>query len=556
MLIITHTYTHVYTRLHTVQQQKRRFGPKTQVRMDAIFHFRDVPSSTPMSVFIHTYQRYEQTVGTNESIIGQMKDLAKMELDAETLSSYCASRVLNRFQQYILVNYIGKMSHAIYTHHSTTHSDDVRFRHVFAERYVARANMCITSGSLDYWFRVVYSALMRERSSTIIAIQYLTIIDHVYGYLELIDRKIYTARMLGTPGAASPVTGGSSLVDYVMRMAEVGSESIAWPIFVERVLGILYRSMTSWPVAALPTGAPPGDKTGSTMDTRIIAMLMMLIRDEDNRDMVCDILQLINTVVGSGLLGTCTQQMDILQASVDMDVIANLPNHAVGQDKINIQLEVAFLFAYVLENENTDVSSLSFGCIEAMCKDMAIHYDIDNIGIVTRFISAVSKCFPGIHHDPKQILVAIAMLVEENEEFALEDETHLILECILSLLESSAGSDHPFACQKDVFQAVVSNYRILCGTQQSRMLMMLIVYEFLKMGYGRPELGYAHTLKMSGYMNMAREDMDILNQDMYRTIRYTYLSTSLHDKCVEVVLDHAHTYPTHMLADVMDIVFN
>lgn len=500
--------------------------------MDVIHYFRHLPGTITRTEFLKMYDDYSIHTNLTGQILFQMKSVSHLELNAQLFKFYCSDKILNSYQQHVLINYIGKMTFAIKLHHSSMSNEDLDFRRAFVE-FVKYANTRITIEG-EYWFRIVLNALMMEQHIGLATI-YIDILDSVYSCLDLKDKTVCTRRIMCKQDLPN-------LMDYCLKMYHSQHQSITWPLFVDTVISIIHRCCLYYRKVM--------HCNGGMFDSKLLHILFLFLNHDDNQELFMDILQLINTVIFNNMIDYNPFLYQELFTTHNLMAISNLPNQFQNEEKDDIQLEILTLFILIFQLDNIMISKK---VIQHTCSQLSVYADFSGMTIVFKFISIAFKYYSDICYNLTQIRQFFLLIQEEDVPNEL---VHIFLNHLLDIFLYTSGkiSNIQLGMQKDVFSNLVYNYQFLTITSKSRMIMALVVYEFMKIGHVHPELEYQEILKKSGYLYMLEEDSNIYNRDVLLKIKYNYVCTSLQDKCKEWVLDNPHHYDYEDIANILDIL--
>lgn len=500
--------------------------------MDAIHHFSTLGSTTTRKDFLTLYNDY--CVQTNQAgqILFQMKHVSHLELNTHLFKIYCSDKILNSYQQHILINYIGKMTYAIRIHHSSMSNADLDFRRAFVE-FVQFANTRISIEG-EYWFRVLFNALLGEQHIGL-AIIYLEMLENLHNNLDPKDRIVCIQRVMCKNGDQLP-----NLMDYCLKMYHLQHVSINWPLFVDAIISIVHRSILYYRKLM---------NTCTTFDSKLLHVLFLFLNHDDNQELFYDILSLINTIIMNNYIDYNPQLYQVLFTPHNLWAISNLislyqPNTHEKQD---VELEIVNLFTLIFQT--AECIMIPKDVIQNTLTNLDLYNDFPSIIIILKFASIAFKYYPDIVYNTRQIKITLELIRDED---VVDELIHILLNHMLDIFLYTAGTCQ-MGLEKEIFALLVNNYQFLTITSKSRMIMSLVVYEFMKVGHTHPELDYQHILKQSGYLNILDEDDNIYNRDILLKIKYNYICTSLEDKCKEWILDNSHQYNDEQVRDVLDL---
>ena len=469
-----------------------------------------------------------------------MNNVSNLELNTHLFKIYCSDKILNTNQQHILVNYIGKMTYVMRTHHLSMSNVDLDYRRAFVE-FIKFAHTKIKSQSeFEYWFRILFNAMQGEQHLGLATI-YMDMIDEVLaGITEKPQKFDCVRRIIFKKHSESP----PNFMDYIIRMYHQNHQNINWPMFVDGALCIIDRCIIYYNNTLT--------NTLCTYDSRLIHVLFLFLNHDDNQELFMDILLNLNTILHSNIVDYNPQLYQELFTSHNLLAISNLPTLFNGDESIDIQMSILTFFNIIFEMSLTENVFIPKEVVINTLSLLNIYHEIQDVLIVFKFASLAFKYYPDIDYNIEQIKAAID-IIEDLDNDDIELLSHTLLNYILDVLIYTR-SQPSLVLQTSVFEPLVHNYQFLTMTPKSRMLMSLIVYEFVKVGHVHPELKYSDILQTSGYLNILDEDDNIYNRDLLLKIKYNYICTSLQDKCKEWILDNQDSYHPDQVQDVMDIL--
>jgi hypothetical protein len=503
--------------------------------MDAIHHFSTLASTTTRKDFLTLYNDYCVQTNLAGQILFQMKHVSHLELNTHLFKIYCSDKILNSYQQYILIKYIGKMTCAIRIHHPSMSNADLDFRRSFVE-FIQFANTRISIEG-EYWFRILFNALLGEQhiGLAIIYLEMLEMLELLHNNLDPKDRIACIQRVMCKNGDQLP-----NLMDYCLKMYHLQHTSINWPLFVDAIISIIHRYILYYRKLT---------NTCTTFDSKLLHVLFLFLNHDDNQELFYDILSLINTVIMNNYIDYNPQLYQVLFTPHNLMAISNLTNlfQPNTHEKQDVELEILNLFTLIFQT--TECITIPRDVIQHTLTNLDLYNDFPSIIIVLKFASIAFKYYPDIIYNTRQIKITLELIRDED---VVDDLIHVLLNHMLDIFLYTVGTCQ-MGLEKDIFALLVNNYQFLTITSKSRMIMSLVVYEFMKIGHTHPELGYQHILKQSGYLNILDEDDNIYNRDILLKIKYNYICTSLEDKCKEWILDNSHQYNDEQVRDVLDL---
>lgn len=511
--------------------------------MDAIEYFKNVPKDTPMETFIHEYQTYMVDKKISKLLGFQMKSIIYFETHLYLLKMYLSTVPnLTKYQKYILTNYIGRLQFTIKMYHPGSNSTDVEFRRVFVLfiQYVNNDivyNQYILNKEIEYWFKIVFNTLMSEKHNiglSIILIQLLAVILTYFhtGKVDYLSRYNCFQRMFEKQCQDLP-----NFVDYCIYMYSQ-HQNINWPIFVDNVLILCRIGMAFYKLYLTSTFI--------VYDSKLLKMLFLFLNDDDSSDLFADILFLIKYSLTENIIDYNTHLENILFNPHNLSVLSTIPKLFADFDtRQEVQMHILDIFTCLI-NE-TDIS-IERGTIEYICFNMDICTDIEYMYSYYIFFSAIIPFYPDIDYNIAQIRTTIEYIVDQDTTPVYLCEQ--LLEFLLSLFLCSCNK----GIFSSIFSSIVNNYQFLTITLKSRMLMALVVFEFMKIGNLYDSFGYPQILLDSGYLDIENEDDNIYNKIVIHKIKYNYVCVTLFDKCKMWINEHSYNFDSHQLKEVDDLL--
>lgn len=506
--------------------------------MDAIHQFSTFSNELTRDEFLHLYNAYSTQTNVAGQILFQMKHVSHLELNTLLFKIYCSNhKILNSYQQHILINYIGKLTYAIRIHHSSMNNEDVDFRRAFVE-FVQFANTRI-SIEAEYWFRILFNALLGEQHVGL-SIIYLEMLEDLQNNLAPNDRFTCIQRIMCKSNNQLP-----NLMDYCIKMYNSQHTNINWPLFVDAIINIIYRCILHYRKKM---------NEYNTFDSKLLRVLFLFLNHNDNQELFYNILSLINTILRNGYIDYNPQLYEELFTSHNLLAISNLstlfqPN---THDKQYVELEILTIFNLIFEMSVTENIAIPKNVVQNTIANLDLYSDYPSIMIVLKFMSYGFRYYPDLVYDTRQIRITLEMIREQD---VVDDLVHILLNHMLDIFLYTPGTCQ-LSLDKCIFGLLVENYQFLTVTSKSRMIMSLVVYEFMKIGHIHPELGYQRILKQSGYLDIIDEDDNIYNRNVLLKIKYNYVCTSLEDKCKEWILDNSRQYEPEQIEDVLYLLSN
>lgn len=532
--------------------------------MDAIQHFQNVLPETTKQEFLRLYNDYCVQTNQAQQLLFQMKHVSHLELNTHLFKIYCSDKNLSVFQKHILINYIGKMVYMIRNHHSSMSNEDLDYRRAFVE-FVKYAQTLILvhtpispyyfqdmgkkQDENEYWFRIMFNAMLGEQHLGLASI-YLDLLNEIFIILKPDDKlqciqrlmykhqkfaKCYIDNTLQLP----------NLADYCLKMYNLQHQNISWSLFVDNVLVLIQRCIFEHKRYA---------SNEELFDSKLLHVLFLFLNHDDNQELFFDILQIINLFLSNNMINYNPQLYQELFTSHNLLTISNLPSlfDDLGE-KRDVQLEVLNLFTIIFEMSLNENIMISKEIVQNTCSILQLYYDTFDIITVFKFLSAAFKYYPDTVYNITQIKIALEKIRDEDVP---DTFVHVLLNHLLDVFLYTSGhiGTINLGLEKELFSLLVNFYQFLTITSKSRMVMSLVVYEFMKVGHLHPELGYSSILKHSGYLDILEEDDNVYNRDILLKIKYNYMCTSLKDKCKELILDNPQHYNEQDLDDVFEII--
>lgn len=539
--------------------------------MDAIQHFSNVSDKTTKQDFIKLYNDYCVQTNQAQQLKFQMKDVSHLELNTHLFKIYCSDKSLNVFQKHILINYIGKMVYMIRNHHESMSNEDLDYRRAFVE-FVKYAQTLILAHTFvspyyfqdmgkkqdehEYWFRILFNAMLGEQHLGLASI-YLDLLNQVFiimkpdDKLQCIERLMYKHQKPKGPIYiyVSPYLELPNLADYCLKMYNLQHTSISWSLFVDNVLVLIQRCIFEHKRYATTDNE-------EVFDSKLLHVLFLFLNHDDNQELFFDIMQIINLFLANNMIDYNPRLYQELFTSHNLLAISNLPNifDDLGEKK-DVQLEVLTLLTTIFEISLTEDIMISKEIVQNICSNnLQLYHDTFDIITVFKFLSVAFKYYPDTAYDTIQIKIALEKIRDEDVP---DTFIHVLLNHLMDVFLYTSGhiGTINLGLEKELFSLLVNFYQFLTITSKSRMLMSLVVYEFMKAGHLHPELGYSTILKHSGYLDILEEDDNIYNRDILLKIKYNYMCTSLKDKCKELILDNCQYYTEQDLDDVFEIIY-
>lgn len=501
--------------------------------MDAIHHFSTLSSATTRREFLELYHDYCVQTNLAGQILFQMKDVSHLELNTHLFKIYCSDKILNSYQQHILINYIGKMTYAIRIHHSSMSNQDLDFRRAFVE-FVQFANTRMSHNDIEgeYWFRILFNALLGEQHIGL-AIIYLEMLEILPHHLDPKDRIACIQRVM------CKSHGLPNLLDYTLKIYHLQHTSINWPLFVDAIINMIHRYMLYYRKLM---------ETHGPFDSKLLHVLFLFLNHDDNQELFYDILSLINTIMRNNYIDYNPNLYQQLFTPHNLLTISYLPNLYQSNilEKQDVELEIVNLFTLLFQS---DTIMIPKDVIQNIVTNLDLYDDFPSIIVVLKFMSIAFKYYPELVYNTNQIKITLELIRIID---VIDDLIHILLNHMLDIFLYTGGNCS-MGLDKKIFALLVNNYQFLTITSKSRMIMSLVVYEFMKIGHAHPELGYQLVLKQSGYLDILNEDDNIYNRNVLLKIKYNYMCTSLEDKCKEWFLDNLHHYDDEQVQDVLGL---
>ena len=428
------------------------------------------------------------------------------------------------------------MTYAIRIHHSSMNNEDLDFRRAFVE-FIQFANTRISMEG-EYWFRILFNALLGEQHIGL-AIIYLEMLEILLNNLGPQDRNTCIQRVMMN-------NTFPNLMDYSLKMYHSQHTSINWPLFVDAIISITQRCLLYYRKLF--------ERHNNTFDSKLLHVLFLFLNHDDNLELFYEILSLINTIMKNNYIDYNPQLYKILFTPHNLLAISHLPTlfQPNTHEKQDVELEILNLFTLIFELSLTEDIMVPKDVVQNTFANLDIYpyTDSSTMTIVLKFISIAFKYYPDLTYDTRQIKTTLELIRDED----VPDELiHILLNHMLDIFLYTSGNECLMGLDKCVFALLVNNYQFLTITSKSRMIMSLVVYEFMKIGHSHPELGYQSILKQSGYLYILDEDDNVYNRDILLKIKYNYMCTSLEDKCREWILDNSHQYNDEQIQDVLGL---
>lgn len=509
--------------------------------MDAIEYFKNVPKDTSMDDFIHDYQVYmvEKKVSTFLGI--QMKSVVYFETHLLLFKMYLSTKPnLTKYQRYILTNYIGRLQFSIKTYHSGTSTTDIDFRRalILFMQYVNNDivyNQYISNREYEYWFKIVFNTLLNEKHMglAIVLFQLLDVILTLFNHhIDYHCRYNCFKRMFEKQPEHL-----TNLVDYSIKMYFQHHQNINWPVFVDNVLVLTHVGMAFYRVHLI--------NTFTVYDSNLLRMLFLFLNDDDNSELFSKILYFIRYILTDKVVDYNPNFIFTLH---NLSVLSTLPKMFTDLDvRRDIQIYILDIFACLVNESEVHIDRKT---IEYICFNVDVYTDIEYMYSYYMFLSSIIPYYPDIDYNIAQIRTTIEYITDEDETPLYLCE--LFLEFLLDLFLCSHYKNiiPSIGKQASIFTSIVNNYQFFTITSKSRMLMVLVVFEFIKMGNLYTDLDYPTILSRSGYLDIENEDDNVYNQIVIHKIKYNYMCTSLFDKCKMWINENSHHFDSQSLNEV------
>jgi hypothetical protein len=523
--------------------------------MEALMFFKDVDTTeTTRENFLKLHHDYNTKYNVMQQLKFQMRDTACLEFHINLFKIFCSGRVLNKYHQHIVINYAGLMSNVIRTHHMS--DDNVEFRHVFVSfLWYIQTHIVKHHSEQGYWFRIVFHATTSERNIGL-AITYLQLLDTIFNSIELeyTEKRVACVNRIVSRNVIKRLNGSHevdesvpNLIDYAIRMYPQ-HHSMSWPLFTECVLNLVHIGGNFLHRRRYPSGKPC-----IKFDSKFVQLVFYFLNDDDNQDMYDEILQLLNNVLFTNCINYDIKLFTDLFTPHNLYTLVDLP--ALFQNdaaKKRVQNEVLRLFNYIFLNVEIDVPRY---VIEHIYKTLEIYNNIDDTFVVYDFLTLTHQVYHDLDYNLEQIKCTLEYIestdVDNDDMILLSDR---FLPYLHDIFVHSTTSICELGLEQYVFKTLVNNYQFLTMSSQNRVLMANIVYEFIKIGNGHPELKYADILVDSGYLYIVNEDDNIYNLTILNKILNNYISTSLVDKCIGTLDQHADLYDSEHIDDALEII--
>jgi len=522
--------------------------------MEALLFFKDVDTDvTTRTEFIKSYHNYNAKYNTIQLLKFQMKDITCLEFHINLFKIFCSDHKLNQYHQHIIINHAGFMSSIIRTHYLSESTVDVELRRVFVSflRYIHEIIVRHPSEQ-EYWFRVVFNATLTERNIGL-AILYLQLLDDIFNDSSSVHAKIACVTRTVSRNTIERKYDDidsdcvPNLIDYAISMYPQ-HHSISWPMFSDQILKLMQNGGVY--LHRRHVSGEPYVK----FDSKVIQLCFYFLNNDDNQDIYNELLELLNDILITNCFYYDIKLFTELFTSHNLYTLASLPTLFQNEAKEAIQYEVLRLFNYIFSNVEVDVPKC---VIEYIYNTIEVYDDIDCALTVYHFLTLTHQTYPELDFNLKQIKYTL----EYIESTDIDEQDLIQLSCVFLLYLHDLFVECPpppsiceLGFQKDVFKALVHNYQFLTMSTSSRGLLANIVYEFMKIGNGHPELNYAAILVDSGYLDMVHEDDNVYNLTILNKIENNYIRTSLVDKCLMTIDKHTDLYDQEHVDDALEII--
>lgn len=526
-----------YTRIHLINK----------CIMDAIEHFKSVPKDTDMDDFIHTYQMYMVEKKISNFLGFQMKSIIYFETHLHLLKMYLSTiSNLTKYQRYILTNYVGRLQFTIKMYHSGTTETDVEFRRVLVLfiQYVNNDivyNQYVSDKEYEYWFKVVFNTLMAEKHNMGLSIILLQLLEVILTYFNTNGTANYICRyncfqrMFEKQCLNLP-----NLVDYCINMYSQHHQNINWPVFVDKVLVLTHVGMGFYKIHLTSTLI--------LYDSNLLKMMFLFLNDDDSSELFGEILYLTRYILTENVIDYNPQLASVLFTPYNLSVLSTIPRLFDDLDtRQDVQMHILDIFTCLINETDTPVERAT---IESICFNMDIYTNIEYMYSYYLFMSSIVPFYPDIDYNIAQIRTTIEYIVDEDETPVYLCEQFLEFLLDVFLCSKNNGIFPCIGKQASIFSSLVDNYQFLTITLKSRMLMALVVLEFMKIGNLYHHLGYPQILLNSGYLDIEHEDDNIYNQLIIHKIKYNYVYTTLFDKCKMWINEHAYHFDPSDLKEI------
>lgn len=518
--------------------------------MDAIHQFRyTTPNTISRNDFLKLYHDYCLETNMVQQIEFQMKDVSHLELYINLFKIYCSDKLLNSYQQHIIINYLAKMSYAIRLHHSTDNIIDVDYRRTFVE-YIKFVNQLITrkhcTPECNYWFRTLFNIMLNEQHLGL-AIVYAEMI-HEYSSsnnFQVIQHIFFKYIHTKSNHNESITYELPNIFDYTRKMYNLHHQNINWPIFVDRILSIIQDGVIFYN-RFLST-------TTFVFDSNLVHILFLFLNHDDNHELFMEILELLNNIFLFNITEYDSTIYTNLLTPHNLMTISNIPELFQGEPKMDIQNEILTFFNIIFDINLHHNIIIPKEVAENICNKLVVCYNnVDQMIVIYTFISNAIKYNPRISYNLEQILNTLHFIEYEldlnNQD--LIDVSNVFLNHLFDVFLYNPATT--LGLQKNIFKLLVHNYQFLTMTPKSRMIMALVVNEFMKIGHLTNDTEYPTILRNSGYLDIMEEDDN--NRDFLRKIKYNYMCTSLKDKCKEWIIDNQEKYEYEEVQDILNML--